>query len=180
MKDKQATGRDAPGNGYVLSRDLTPRLVPVAECKPLGRESRKHPPQQVRKLAASLDQFGFVLPILIDPTGRVVAGWGLVLAARQRGFLEVPAVRLTDLSEAELRILRLALNRITDDAAWDREALAVEFSELLEIAPQIDLEVSGFEMGEIDVLLDGSGLEQEDELLPIDASAAPVSRVSRT
>ena len=100
-----------------------------------------------------------------------------MLAARQLGLSEVPAVSLTDLSEAELRVLRLALNRITDDAAWDREALALEFSEILELAPQIDLEVSGFEMGEIDVLLDGSGLEQEDELPPIDASATPVSRV---
>ena len=160
---KQArTSHSAHGNGYVLSRDLTPQLVPIASCKPLGRESRKHPPQQVRKLAASLDRFGFVLPILIDPERRVIAGWGLVLAARQLGLDEVPAVSLTDLPEAELRVLRLALNRITDDAAWDTETLALEFSELLELAPEIDLEVSGFEMGEIDILLDGSGLEQED------------------
>ncbi len=76
----------ARGNGYALSRDLTPRLVPVADCKPLGRETRKHPPQQVRKLAASLDRFGFVLPILVDAERRVVAGWGLVLAARQLGL----------------------------------------------------------------------------------------------
>ena len=51
--------RSSPrGNGYALSRDLTPRLVPIASCKPLGRETRKHPPQQVRKLAASLERFG--------------------------------------------------------------------------------------------------------------------------
>jgi hypothetical protein len=145
-RTKQArTSRGADGNGYVLSRDLTPQLVPVSGCKPLGRESRKHPPQQVRKLAASLDRFGFVLPILIDPEGRVVEGWGLVLAARQLGLSEVPAISLTDLSEAELRVLRLALNRMTEDAVWDREVLALEFSEILELAPQIDLEVSGFE-----------------------------------
>ncbi len=144
-------------------------MVPVAGCKPLGRETRKHPPQQVRKLAASLSRFGFVLPILIDAGGRVVAGWGLVLAARQLGLSEVPAVSLTDLSDADLRVLRLALNRMTDDAAWDREALRLEFSDLLELEPQIDLEVSGFEMGEIDVLLDGHGLDQEDDLPPIDA-----------
>ena len=103
-------------NGYAVSRDLNPKLVPVASCAPLGRETRKHPPGQVRKLADSLDRFGFVLPILIDMHGRVVAGWGLVLAARQMGLIEVPAVSLTDLSEAELRTLRLALNRITDDS----------------------------------------------------------------
>jgi hypothetical protein len=116
------------------------------------------------------------LPILIDMRGRVVAGWGLVLAARQMGLREVPAVRLTDLSEAELRTLRLALNRITDDSAWEGEELALEFSEILELAPQIDLEVSGFEMGEIDFFLDGRGLDQEDELVEVDAGAAPVSR----
>src|SRR3954452_12275811 len=107
------------GNGFPLSRDLTPQFVAVAECKPLGRETRSHPPHQVRKLAASLHRFGFVLPILIDTARRVVAGWGLVQAARHLGLREVPAVTLTDMSEAELRMLRLALNRITDDAAWD-------------------------------------------------------------
>jgi DNA modification methylase len=164
------------GNGYALSRDLTPKPVPLAGCKPLGRETRKHPPQQVRKLAASLNRFGFVLPILINAERRVVAGWGLVLAAQQLGLSEVPAVSLSDLSEAELRALRLALNRIAEDSTWDREALALEFSEILELAPQIDLEVSGFETGEIDILLDGRGGDQEDELPPIDTVATPVAR----
>ena len=71
------------GNGYALSRDLNPNLVPVESLRPLGRETRKHPASQIRKLAESLDQFGFVLPIVIDVDGRVVAGWGLVLAARR-------------------------------------------------------------------------------------------------
>ncbi len=163
-------------NGYAVSRDLNPKLVPVASCAPLGRETRKHPPGQVRKLADSLDRFGFVLPILIDMHGRVVAGWGLVLAARQMGLIEVPAVSLTDLSEAELRTLRIALNRITDDSIWEGAELALEFSEILELAPQIDLEVSGFQMGEIDFFLDGRGLDQEDELPEVDAGAAPVTR----
>jgi hypothetical protein len=76
-----------------------------------------------------------------------------------------------------LRLLRLALNRMTDDAAWDREALRLEFSDVLELAPQADLEISGFEMGEIDVLLDGRGLEQEDELPEIANGATPVTRM---
>jgi hypothetical protein len=64
-------------NGYAISRDLTSRLVEVAGLAPLGRETRKHPASQIRKLAASLDRFGFVLPILIDPRQRVVAGLGI-------------------------------------------------------------------------------------------------------
>ena len=104
------------GNGYALSRDLRPELVPVADCRPLGREIRKHPPHQLRKLAESLKRFGFVLPILIDPEGRVVAGWALVMAARQLGLEAVPAVTVADLPDAELRSLRIALNRIAEDA----------------------------------------------------------------
>jgi DNA modification methylase len=172
----RTTSYVARGNGYAVSRDLTPRLVPVADCKLLGRETRTHPPHQVRKLAASLNRFGFVLPILIDAERRVVAGWGLVQAARQMGLSEVPAVSLTDTSEAELRMLRLALNRITDDAdAWDREALSLEFSEILELAPQIDLEVTGFEIGEIDIHLDGDGVDQEDEGPAIETGATAVT-----
>src|SRR5439155_4765435 len=169
--------RSSPrGNGYALSRDLSPRLVPIASCKPLGRETRKHPPQQVGKLATSLERFGFVAPILIDSVGHVVAGWGLVQAARQLGLTEVPAICVTDLPEAELRALRLALNRITEDSAWDHQALVLEFSEIVELAPQLDLEVTGFEMGEIDVIPDDDGRDQEDELPQVDEAAVPVTR----
>jgi DNA modification methylase len=156
---------------------LIPQLIPIASCKPLGRETRKHSPQQVRKLAASLNQFGFVLPILIDAASRVVAGWGLVQAAQQLGLTEVPAVSLTDMPEAELRALRLALNRLSDDAEWDRPALELEFSEILELAPDLALTITGFEMGEIDLVLDDGGRDQEDDLAPAEAAAAtPVTR----
>src|SRR5262249_15941116 len=167
----------AAGNGYAVARDLSPKLVSIESCKPLGRETRKHPPGQLRKLAASLDRFGFVLPIVIDPQQRVVAGWGLVLAARQLGLPEVPAVSIMDMSAAELRALRLALNRITEDSIWDREALTIELSEILELAPETSLEVTGFEMGEIDALLDGDAIDQEDELPPIDDASTPVTRL---
>lgn len=164
-------------NGYAISRNLNPNLISIESCKPLGRETRKHSPQQLGKLAASLERFGFVLPILLDAKLRVVAGWGLVLAARKLGLSEVPAVCVTDLPESELRLLRLALNRISDDASWDREELPLEFAEILELAPQIDLEVSGFEMAEIDILLDGNGIDEEDDLPPVDAAVPPVTRV---
>jgi hypothetical protein len=63
------------GNGYAVSRDLNPKLVNVASLKPLGCQTRKHPPPQIRKLQSSVEQFGFVLPIIIDAENRVVAGW---------------------------------------------------------------------------------------------------------
>lgn len=164
------------GNGYALSRDMTARLVSVESCKPLGRETRKHSPQQIRKLAASLDQFGFVFPILIDHEQRVVAGWGLVLAAQRLGINEIPAISISGLSDAELRLLRLALNRIAEDSSWDHEALSLEFAEILEITPNIEVKSSGFEIGEIDCILSGNGVDEEDELPAVKGASEPVSK----
>jgi hypothetical protein len=86
----------------------------------------------------------------------------------------VPTVTVTDLSEADLQMLRLALNCLSEDSAWDEKELALEFSEILELAPQTDLEITAFEKGQIDVFLDGG--DEEDELAQIDMDAEPVTR----
>ena len=164
------------GNGCALSRDLNAKLIPIASCKRLGRDTRKHPSAQIRKLAASLDRFGFVLPVLVDSKGRVIAGWALVLAAMQLGLAEVPAVIITDLCETELRALRLALNRLSEDSAWDEKELALEFTDILDLTPQFDLKVTAFETGQIDALLDDGGLDAEDELPQIEPHAEAVTQ----
>jgi hypothetical protein len=165
----------AGSNGYAVARNLNPKLVPVSTLKPLGRETRKHPPAQIRKLAESLDRFGFVLPILVDGENRVVAGWGLVLAARKLGVTEVPVVIVSDLDEADLRLLRLALNRLGEDSSWDVDALKLEFCDVLEISNNIDLSMSGFEMGEIDVAL-GGAIDEEDALPVVNEVDPPVTK----
>src|SRR5438067_616231 len=104
-------------NGYPLRHNLTPVLVPIDELKPLGRETRRHPKSQIEKLAASLREFGFILPIVVDGLRRVVAGWALVLAAQLLGLDHVPAVTIVDLSEVQLRMLKLTLNRLAEDAS---------------------------------------------------------------
>ena len=152
------------GNGFAVSRDLNPILVSLDALKPLGRLTRKHTPKQIQKLAESLEEIGFVLPLVIDAESRVVAGWGLVLAARKMGLTEAPAVIISDLDEAKLRLLRLALNRLGEESSWDAEALKLEFCEVLEISGEIDLRISGFEMGEIDVAMSMSGDDEEDVL----------------
>src|SRR5579859_4135356 len=92
----------AGSNGYPLARDLNPKLVRLDALKPIGRQTRKHPAAQIRKLGESLEQFGFVLPLVIDGASGVIAGWGLVLAARKIGLSEAPAVTIDDLDEAKL------------------------------------------------------------------------------
>ncbi len=163
-------------NGFAVSRDLNPKLVSVDALKPLGRRTRKHPPAQIRKLSESLEQFGFVLPIVTDTENRVVGGWGLVLAARKIGLSEVPAVILDDLDEAKLRLLRLALNRLGEESSWDLDELKLEFTDLLEITSDMDLRISGFEMGEIDVALSVSGQDEEDVLPAVNESEPPITK----
>ena len=171
------TRRPVPrGNGFAVSRDLNPVLVPVESLKPLGRETRKHPPSQIRKLESSIEEFGFVLPIVIDADNRVIAGWGLAVAAKKLGLAEVPAVTIADLDEAKVRMLRLALNRLGEDSGWDLDALKLEFSDILEISSDIDLSISGFEMGEIDAAIGGAGNDEEDDLPPLEATSTPMAQ----
>jgi len=163
-------------NGYAVSRDLTPVLVCTEKLKPLGRETRRHPRRQLDKLAASLAEYGFAVPIVVDVDSRVVAGWGLVLAARQLGLPQVPAVTITDLNEARLRLLRLAMNRLGEDSSWDDESLRLEFSDILSLDTNIDLQISGFEMGEIDIRLRSSADDEEDEIPRIDQRSPAITK----
>ena len=165
------------GNGFAVSRDLNPKLTDVSSLKPLGRETRKHPAAQLRKLQSSLEQFGIVLPVVVDAERRVVAGWGLVLAARKMGLLQIPAVTIDDLDESKLRLLRLALNRLGEESSWDFDALALEFADILEIGIDVDLQLSGFEMGEIDVAFARCAGDEEDDLPPLDEISTPVTKL---
>src|SRR5260221_4640056 len=122
------------GNGFAVSRNLSPNLVRVESLKPLGRETRKHPPSQIRKLQASIEQFGFVLPVVIDGDSRVIAGWGLAVAAKRLRLTEVLAITIADLDEVQLRLLRLALNRLGEDSGWGVGALKLGFPDILEFS----------------------------------------------
>jgi DNA modification methylase len=129
---------------------------------------RRHPAGQIRKLARSLDRFGFVLPIIVDKELRIVAGAALKAAAVRLELTEVPVVIIDDLSAAEVRLLRLALNRISEDATWDEGALQLELQSLISLDDSLDLTLSGFESAQIDQVLrlgDDAG-DADDETLP--------------
>ena len=162
-------------NGCPIARDLSPQLISTNTLKALGRETRKHPASQVQKLARNIERFGFVLPVVIDEQLRVIAGWGLVLAAQRLELPEVPAVTINNLCEAELRALRLSLNRLGEDSDWNQQELVLEFSEILELDADFELELSGFEMGETDLLLAGD-IDDEDVLPVSDDGSAVVSQ----
>lgn len=97
-------------------RHTAVKPVAIDTLHPLGRQTRRHTPRQVAKLASSILEDGFVLPILIDDRSRVVAGWGLVQAALKLEMPEVPAIVVTGMPEHKLRSLRLRLNRLAEEA----------------------------------------------------------------
>ncbi len=132
---------------------------PIAELKPYGRNARTHSRKQIRQIAASIEEFGWTNPVLIGGEGGIIAGHGRVEAAKLLGLETVPTIRLQDMTEAQKRAYIIADNRLAELAGWDEEVLAIELQALGEIDLDFDLEITGFETAEIDLLiesLDGS------------------------
>ena len=124
----------------------------ISDLKPYPRNARTHSRKQIRKIAASIERFGFVNPVLIGDAGEIIAGHGRVEAAKQLGLTSVPTLALTHLSETERRAYILADNRLALDAGWDKELLAIELQGLSDLG--FEIELTGFELAEIDFLLD--------------------------
>ena len=115
--------------------------------------ARKHTKQQIKQIAESIKTFGFTNPVLVDRTNTVIAGHGRVAAARLLGMLEVPTIRLEDLSPDQVRAYMIADNRLAERAGWDKAILAIELQHLLTIDADFDVTITGFEIPEIDLLL---------------------------
>jgi DNA modification methylase len=124
---------------------------------PYARNSRTHSDAQVAQIAASIKEFGFTNPVLIDKDGGIIAGHGRVLAARKLGLADVPCIRLEHLTDAQKRAYVIADNRLALNSGWDTEMLKVEFSDLQELG--FDLELTGFDLDEIKELLAPVGTE---------------------
>ena len=120
----------------------------LADLIPYARNARQHSDYQIGQIAASIKEFGFNNPILIDAENIIVAGHGRALAAEKLGMKKVPCVRLGHLSENERRAYTLVDNKLALNAHWDFEMLTLEFEKLQ--AEGFDLELLGFDQDEID------------------------------
>src|SRR5215469_5655132 len=130
---------------------------------------RRHSRKQVRQIAENIKAFGFSVPILVDRDGKVIAGHGRLLAAGQLGSTEVPTLCLDHLTPAQARAFMIADNRLAETATWDDRVLAEQLKELSLEGLDFSLEVTGFEMGEIDLRiasLDDTPVQDDD---PADA-----------
>ena len=118
---------------------------------PYARNSRTHSDAQVAQIAASIKEFGFTNPVLIDETGSIIAGHGRVMAARKLAIADVPSIRLTHLTEAQKKAYVIADNKLALNAGWDDEMLAVELTDLKNMG--FDLDLTGFTLDEFQAIL---------------------------
>ncbi len=152
----------ASPNAY---RPLVVDYKPTGSLVPDPRNARTHPKRQIEQIVASIKAFGFTNPILADPDGNLIAGHGRLRAAKEMGLADVPVIELAGLTEPQKKALRLADNKIALNAGWDMEILKLELTELSMPEIDIDLGLTGFSSGEIDVVLEESA-DPDDEVIP--------------
>lgn len=127
------------------------KKVDIDSLKPWENNPRTHSAAQIEQIRRSIREFGFTNPVLVDETGRLVAGHGRVLAAKAEGLAELPAIELNGLSEAQKRALVIADNQIATNAGWDENLLRLELDTLKD--DEFDLSIVGFTDEELERLL---------------------------
>lgn len=157
--------------------DIKVEYLDTTAITPFARNSRTHSDEQVAQVAASIKEFGWTNPILIDETSTIIAGHGRLMAAQRLGYTSVPTITLNGLTDAQKRAYVIADNKLALNAGWDDEMLAVEIESLLDEG--FDLSLTGFEADEIDSLLAEASKVQEGLTDDDEVPEAPVDPVSK-
>lgn len=140
-----------------------------------AKNTRIHSDEQVKQIIASIGEYGWTNPVLIDEGGEIIAGHGRILAAEQSGIEQVPTITLCGLSESQKKAYRIADNKLPLNAGWDQELLTLELGDLL--AENFDLSLTGFSSEEIDQMLNVDFLpgneDDQGKLDHLDAKLCP-------
>src|SRR5262249_1680423 len=147
----------ATGDAEAPLRDLVVEQVPVNSLTSYETNPHTHTKKQVRQIAASIRTFGWTNPVLVNAADRIIAGHGRIEAAKLLKIPRVPVLRIEDLTETQIKAYVIADNKLAELAGWDEEILAKELQLLTELNLDFDIEVTGFEMGHIDVLIESQG-----------------------
>lgn len=126
---------------------------PVGDLVLDARNPRQHSQRQINQIADSIREFGFIMPVVIDHAQQVVIGHARVLAAKKLDMLQIPVVEIRHLSKAQLKALRIADNKLAQNAHWDERLLGENFLELQELDIDFDLSITGFSLPEIELTL---------------------------
>lgn len=144
------------------------------------RNARKHSAKQVAQIAASIQKFGFINPVLINEQGQLIAGHGRLQAAKELGIQTIPAIRIDHLTLAQQRALAIADNKIALNASWDLEILAEELKVMSELDFELEVEITGFDTPEIDLIIgepvETSKPDAGDEPIGIDRTKPAITQ----
>jgi DNA modification methylase len=167
--EEKGVGAEASPILAAPCREVT--LVSIDGLSPYKGNARTHSRKQVEQIAASIRRFGFNNPVLIDDGGEIVAGHGRVAAAKLLGLAAVPTLRLSHLSAADKQAYILADNKLAEKAGWDREILAIELQDLIDL--DYEVELTGFELPEIDLILEDADAAKAEGNGPEDSIPEP-------
>lgn len=146
-----------------MMREFSHKIVelPIDSVRVSPHSARSHSRAQLTKLRKSIGHFGFLVPVLVDESNTLITGHARLKAALSLGYQYIPAIPIAHLSEAEIRAYQLADNKLCELGEWDKAKLRAELEFLTEIDLDFDLELTGFEMAEIDVLLSEQNIAEE-------------------
>lgn len=136
-------------------------IWPIADLIPYARNARKHPPEQLRQIGASMKEFGFVIPVLAREDGTIIAGHGRVEAAELVGITEAPVIVARGWSEAQSRAYTLADNRLAETSEWDDDLLRLELADLRDDG--FDLDIAGFDEKSLTAFLEPADDDAADD-----------------
>lgn len=180
-ENSEKKGSPIPNQVAALERRFGPiEYRPIDALKVYENNPRQHPESQLVKLTASIAEFGFAIPVLVDEDDTIIAGEARVAAARRAGLNEVPVIIAHHWSSAQVRAYRLADNRLAELATWDDDSLAIELAGIIEL-DGTPIEILGWETAEIDLMLEGDpapneGLEEDPADEQIEAMKLSISR----
>lgn len=138
-----------------LNCDLTVVYTPLDTLTEYPNNPRQHDTKQLIKIQNSIEKFGFINPILVDEHNEIIAGHARLAAARLAHLPQVPVIRLEHLSTAQKKAYRIADNKLAELGTWSIENLQLEFQELEKLDLDFSLGITGFDMGDIDLILEG-------------------------
>jgi DNA modification methylase len=159
---------------------LNINYLPISELKLDSENPVDHKPRQIRQIANSIEEFGFITPVVIDGNKKVIAGHGRIPAASLLGWTKVPTIYIDHLSEKQIKAFQIADNKLTKNSTWNERLLGEQLKFLSESELDFNIEVTGFEMAEIDMYIEGLSEQPKGDdpadVLPDDQTAVSVTR----
>jgi hypothetical protein len=174
LASKQHNPRSGIESSFEHLRALEIQYTDINLLRPSPHNPRIHSPRQIKQIQRSIEHFGFTNPVLIDESGQILAGHGRVEGAKRLGWATVPIIRIAHLSVAQKRAYIIADNELAAKAGWDKDILAIELQGLVDL--KFDLELTGFEGGEIDIILgDRSDARHNEDIIPSPSAGEAVT-----